>query len=73
MSIPFQLNRSSLTREIEMGQFTDMENGLATLYCTFVKYASGEGDNDPTTISKKELAKLVTEQLPYLTEVSHTS
>uniref|UniRef100_A0A8C5BX92 Protein S100 n=1 Tax=Gadus morhua TaxID=8049 RepID=A0A8C5BX92_GADMO len=45
---------------------TAMEAGLAILYGTFVKYASGEDDNDPTTISKKELAKLLEEQLPHL-------
>ena len=38
---------------------TAMEAGLAILYGTFVKYASGEDDNDPTTISKKELSTLM--------------
>ncbi|CAL8396962.1 unnamed protein product [Gadus morhua 'NCC'] len=62
MSIPFQLHRSSRN----MQDPTPMEAGLAILYGTFVKYASGEDDNDPTTISKKELAKLLEEQLPHL-------
>ena len=69
MSIPFQLHRSSRN----MQDPTAMEAGLAILYGTFVKYASGEDDNDPTTISKKELAKLLEEQLPHLGGVSHTS
>ncbi|KAJ3609291.1 hypothetical protein NHX12_023814 [Muraenolepis orangiensis] len=46
--------------------FTALETGLALLYGTFVKYAASEEGDNPTTISKKELSKMMAEQLPQL-------
>ncbi|KAJ3609293.1 hypothetical protein NHX12_023816 [Muraenolepis orangiensis] len=47
---------------------TALETGLAIIYGTFVKYADSGDGGDPTTINKKELSKMITEQLPLLDE-----
>ncbi|CAL8372736.1 unnamed protein product [Boreogadus saida] len=47
-------------------KLTALESGLALIYGTFVKYASSEEGDDPTTISKKELCQMIAEQLPHL-------
>jgi hypothetical protein len=54
-------------------KLTALESGLALIYGTFLKYASSEEGDDPTTISKKELCQMIAEQLPHLAGVSNTS